>query len=743
MPPFVAALVLVSLGAASASDYVSTILADNPVAYLRLEETSGTVAADSSASGAFPGTYVMAGSHPVLGQPGIDTNSISLSAAQSASVTMGYYAELNEQAPFSVEIWARPVSVPSGGNYRCPVGNFSGWGVANPSGWYIYQTPDVPSALAFVTPSGVWISTTHYTLLDWHHLVGTYDGTVMSFYVNGELIGTQDASGYVANSVENAGINSLALGDRGDAYGFFDGGLDEFAYYATALTPAQVATHYEVGTNSFRSAILPPSILSDVVSADAYAGHPVTFKVTADGTAPLSYQWYKGEAPVGVDSDTLTFTCVPEDDGTTYRVEVSNSAGTVTSSTATLTVSTALEILAPLTTITRNVGSAAAFEIEAEGAFPIRYQWKSWDGTPIAGATNSTLWLSDVQLADSGATYYVSVSNPYNSTDSWPVTLIVQPRPVTVPVSGYANVVLADEPVAYWQLDETSGPTAVDTVGSFDGTYEAGEGSFTFGVPTGIPHHDNGAVRVTGGATISIPYAIEINPPGPFSVEGWFQPDSVATDGNDYRTALSSMSNPFGVGPTGWLVYQTSGNNWSWWPYHGFWTGIQLTDPDQIVAGEWYYLALTYDGGTFTLYVNGEAKASAADAGFVQNGEVPVGGAESYNYNYNTTEGLPEGSGPYTLGWRSDSGFNPFSGAMDDIAVYNKALSWEQIQNHFLNTTRLAITRSGDHIVISWPVGTLLSSTEVEGPYLEVVGATSPYTNAVSGEQRYFRVELP
>ncbi|MGA9450634.1 MAG: LamG domain-containing protein, partial [Verrucomicrobiia bacterium] len=439
------------------------------------------------------------------------------------------------------------------------------------------------------------------------------------------------------------------------------------------------------------------------------------------------------------------FTCTPADDGSTYQVIITNYVGSITSSVATLSVSTGLQIDAPLTSIIRNVGSAAAFEIVAEGALPITYQWHNGDGSLIPGATNSILWLSNVQLTNDGSTYYVSVINPYTSQDSGPATLNVQARAVNVPITKYAKVVVADNPVAYWRLDEPDGSsTAVDAVGSFDGAYIAGAGSFTFDATTGIPNETDGALGVANGATVSIPYAIEINPPGAFSVEGWFQPASLAADGNDYRTPLSSMSNPYGAGPTGWLVYQTGGNNWSWWPYNGFWTGVQLTDPDTIVAGQWYYLTLTYDGTTFTFYVNGVAKASGTDSGFAQNGNVPVGGAASYNYNYNTTPGLPTGSSPAVLGWRSDSGFNPFDGTMDDVAVYNYALNPQQIQNHYLNTTHLSIVTSGGEFVITWPTGTLQSATNVSGPYVNVVPpATSPYTNSVSGTQRlFYRAQL-
>ncbi|HVU27462.1 MAG TPA: LamG domain-containing protein [Verrucomicrobiae bacterium] len=742
-----AALSIVTV--ANAADYPSTVLGDNPIAYYRFEETSGTTVADSSASGAFPATYFYSTDNlfPELGQPGIDTNSFLLSAADPAFVYSGYYPEFNEQAPFSFEIWARPTSVDPN-NYRCPVGNFSGW-VAQPSGWYIYQTPGTPSSstFAFITASGVWITYTGITPGNWYHLVGTYDGTNCSFYVNGTLVGTEAAPGYLANSTANS-YNSLGIGERGDDSQFFDGNLDEFAYYTNALTAAQVLNHYQIGTNSFRVANSPPSILQDVVSSvNAYAGHTVQFSVLADGTGSLAYQWYKGATAInGATSNVLAFTCAPADDGTTYYVHISNAYGSTNSSTATLSVSTGLEIDAPLTSITRNAGSAAAFEIVANGALPINYQWHNGDSSSIAGATNSILWLSNVQSSNNGASYYVTINNPYTSTNSIPAVLNVQTRAVNVPITKYAKVVVADGPVAYWRLDESSGSTtAVDAVGSFDGIYTNNSGSFTFDVPTGIPNETDGAIGIANGATVSIPYAIEINPLGAFTVEGWFQPASVTIGGNDYRTAISSMSNPYGIGPTGWLVYQTAGNNWAWWPYNGFYNGIQLTDYDQVVANEWYYLAMVYDGTNFTFYVNGVAEASGTDSGFVQNGNVPSGGVANYNYNYNSNSisGFPT-SEAFTIGQRVDDAFNPFEGTIDDVAVYDKALTPQQIQNHFLNTTHLVAVMSGNNIIITWGTGTLQSATNVNGPYTDVSGASAPsYTNSVSGTQQlFYRVQL-
>jgi hypothetical protein len=733
--PLLAVILLFGVPAAKAATYSDTVKADNPIAYYRLEETSGTTAADSSASGAYPATYNVNGAYPQQGEPGIDINSVSLQAGMPSSVTAGYYPDLNPAGPFSFEVWVRPTST-SATDYRCPIGNFGGWGF--PSGWYLYQTPNPGSGFAFIMQgTAVWL-TTSYNLLTWYHLVGTYDGTNGAFYVNGTLLGSASGSGYLVNP-----SNPLGIGQRGDGNCFFDGNLDEVAMYTNALSLARIQAHYQVGTNSFQTPPAGASIRQDPASTTKYESHTAQFTVLADGAPTLLYQWFKrGTLLPGANTSAYSFTCALADDGADFQVIVTNNYGSATSAVATLTVSTNLLVLAQPTSIIRNVGSKAAFEVVADGALPLSYQWYKGASQLIPGATSPTLWLNNVQLADDNTTYFVRVINPYTQIDSDPATLTVQARPVTVPVSGYAKIVMADDPVAFWRLDEPEGSgTAVDAAGSFDGTYTAGAGTFTFGAPTGIPHETDAGVGISGGATVQLPYAIEINPPGAFTVEGWFQPASASGGtGSDYRTALSSMSNPWGAGPTGWLVYQTDANNWSWWPYNGYWSGVQLTAPGTVVAGQWYYLALVYDGTTFTFYVNGVAKASGTDPGFVQNGNVPAGSAD-YNYNYHVNHD-PTASGPMVLGWRSPVDFNPFAGTMDDIAVYNKALSSQQVQNHFLNTVRLSVTRSGSDVVLSWPFGTLQSAPAVTGTYTNMLSATSPFTNAPSQTKTFYRVQV-
>jgi hypothetical protein len=54
----------------------------------------------------------------------------------------------------------------------------------------------------------------------------------------------------------------------------------------------------------------------------------------------------------------------------------------------------------------------------------------------------------------------------------------------------------------------------------------------------------------------------------------------------------------------------------------------------------------------------------------------------------------------------------------------------------------LSIARSGGNVILTWPNGTLQQAPAVNGVYSNVLGATSPFTNAIQGAQGYFRVKV-
>lgn len=95
------------------------------------------------------------------------------------------------------------------------------------------------------------------------------------------------------------------------------------------------------------------ALLAGAVSAQitppantAVVGQTVTLSVTADGTAPFTYQWYKdGKIWVGTTQQTVVFAKVQLYDAGTYTVDVINSAGKTTAPAVVFTVTAPLPVV--------------------------------------------------------------------------------------------------------------------------------------------------------------------------------------------------------------------------------------------------------------------------------------------------------------------------------------------------------------------------------------------------------------
>jgi Glycoside hydrolase family 44/Immunoglobulin domain len=103
----------------------------------------------------------------------------------------------------------------------------------------------------------------------------------------------------------------------------------------TYRIPALTAVHLVIQGDN---AAIAPTIVSGPSSTTAIIGLSASFTVNATGTPPLTYKWYHDDFQVPGTSNTLTLGSVSRGNQGSYRVVVSNAAGSVTSSPATLTV---------------------------------------------------------------------------------------------------------------------------------------------------------------------------------------------------------------------------------------------------------------------------------------------------------------------------------------------------------------------------------------------------------------------
>ena len=229
------------------------------------------------------------------------------------------------------------------------------------------------------------------------------------------------------------------------------------------------------GVNFTANALAAPTITTQPLNQTVTTGQMATFMVVAAGTAPLSYQWQKnGTSILGANSSTYTTPiATSSDNGAQFTVVVSNTAGSVTSTVATLTVNAAAQ--APSITTqpasrTVTAGQTATFSVAATGTAPLTYQWNK-SGVAISGATSSSYTTPATTSADNGAQFTVAVSNSAGSVMSSGATLtvnaaVIPPSITTQPANqtvtagqtaSFSVIAAGTTPLGYqWQKNGTN-----------------------------------------------------------------------------------------------------------------------------------------------------------------------------------------------------------------------------------------------------------------------------------------------
>lgn len=202
-------------------------------------------------------------------------------------------------------------------------------------------------------------------------------------------------------------------------------------------------------------AVVAPGVTTAPVDVTVHAGDSASFGVGVAGTGPFTYQWYAGSTAIpGANRAVLALTAVTATQAGSYHVTVSNSAGSVDSALAALTVSplgapaTAPAITTDPVTLTALPQTSAVFAVAASGSGPLRYQWTlngtpMVDGSTVAGSGTAVLLLSGVTAADAGS-YRVQVSNDQGSVLSAAAQLVIVGAPAIAAQPADASVTEGD-----------------------------------------------------------------------------------------------------------------------------------------------------------------------------------------------------------------------------------------------------------------------------------------------------------
>ena len=179
-----------------------------------------------------------------------------------------------------------------------------------------------------------------------------------------------------------------------------------------------------------------PAITGNPTNRLAKTGTNVTFAVTATGTGPLAYQWFKNGSLLtdggnisGAATNILRIASLTVGDAGNYSVTVANAVGNATSASATLTILELPAIVTQPASQSVTLSNAATLTVSATGA-SLRYQWRK-NAKAISGATNANFSIATVKTSDVG-TYSVVVTNLVGSVISSNATLAINLKPTFI-----------------------------------------------------------------------------------------------------------------------------------------------------------------------------------------------------------------------------------------------------------------------------------------------------------------------
>lgn len=256
------------------------------------------------------------------------------------------------------------------------------------------------------------------------------------------------------------------------------------------------------------------------------------------------------------------------------------------------------------------------------------------------------------------------------------------PLPAAVaPASTYAKRVLEKKPCGYWRLGEKAGPAIADASGG--GHDGMAQGQVVFGQKGMLDRETDTALVFDGkSAFVEIPSAPAFSQPtsgAGFSVEAWMRPDALEFSGEGEDGYVHWL----GKGEAGKMEWSfrfypnksSRPNRVSAYIFNsgpGLGSGAYVEE--DIKAGKWMHIVAVFDPG--------DASNPKAGVSIYKDGKLALSPATSPGALYKAYEVMPvAGDSPLRLGTRDKKSF--FTGAIDEVAIYPRALNAHEIaDNH-------------------------------------------------------------
>lgn len=333
-------------------------------------------------------------------------------------------------------------------------------------------------------------------------------------------------------------------------------------------------------------------------------------------------------------------------------------------------------------------GQSYTMTLAASGGSYIGYTWSLSSGSLPADFTFSPAGV----LSSTGSpaaipnsyVFTVKVTDSAGNAASTLMTLIVNSIVTAGCVAPPSGI------IAWWPFDETTGSIANDIAGNYPGAYANS--------PVPVPGEVGEALSFNGTSFVGIPDSnLWDFGTQDFTIELWANFSS-RPGGSVGESGAIFIGHDQGGGPQNkWFFAAASGVlDFTSYPSSGV---FLAQSPFSPVPGQWYHLAMTKAGTTYTIYVNGVEVGSQVE-----------------------TSPISDAIAPLTIGQAENIGF--MHGAVDEVSIYNRALS----QAELLSIFNAANAGKCKYLTITTPS---LSAVQLGTPFSQQLQANfgvPPYT---------------
>jgi hypothetical protein len=391
--------------------------------------------------------------------------------------------------------------------------------------------------------------------------------------------------------------------------------------------------------------------------------------------------------------------------------------------------------------VERFVGDTISLTVSAVGTQPLTYRWEKRvgdtfqtvnNGGNISGASTATLTITGATAADAGE-YRAVVTNSLGTATSEPAAIALLLEPPAPAAGTFGSAVLANDAYSYWRFNEMGDPSsgtllAFDSAGRRHGTYGVASGNGSTGVNGPRPADGftkfeetntalGTAVNVADSWATMPVLGLETNA---MTIVAWINPTTLVNNAGIVFWRAGQPATGLNLNGTGNLGYHwldaAATYNWN--------SGLTPT------VGQWQLAAVSVEPTRAVAYL------------------IDANGLRSATND--VTHAVRTFSDTLRIGGDPLGPDRNFDGAIDEVAIFDRALTPQEIQNLYNGVSTpgqlgpLTIAQNNGQITINWSgPGQLQSTTAFNGAATAWTNETTTgntYTTTASGQMKFYRL---